>query len=140
MAPLISRSNSLRTCASTPGLIMIRPADANEVREAWKVILQLHHEPAALVLTRQAVPTHRSIEIRSGVGSGARRLCTRRRARRRARSDPDRHGQRSVTLCLDAYEQLANRRREGARRQHAFLGDIRRPGCSRTGIRCCLRT
>src|SRR6266849_4535272 len=42
---------------SMPGLIMIRPADANEVREAWKVILQLHHEPAVLVLTRHAVPT-----------------------------------------------------------------------------------
>ena len=42
---------------SMPGLIMIRPADANEVVEAWKVILQLHHEPAVLVLTRQAVPT-----------------------------------------------------------------------------------
>ena len=40
-----------------PGLIVIRPADANEVTEAWKVILQLHHEPAVLVLTRQAVPT-----------------------------------------------------------------------------------
>src|SRR5262252_3311498 len=42
---------------SMPGLIMIRPADANEVTEAWKVILQLHHEPAVLVLTRQALPT-----------------------------------------------------------------------------------
>ncbi len=42
---------------SMPGLIVIRPADANEVVEAWKVILQLHHEPAVLVLTRQAVPT-----------------------------------------------------------------------------------
>src|SRR5499433_481332 len=42
---------------SIPGLIVLRPSDANEVREAWKVILQLHHEPAVLVLTRQAVPT-----------------------------------------------------------------------------------
>jgi transketolase len=42
---------------SMPGLIMVRPADANEVAEAWKVILQLHHEPAVLVLSRQAVPT-----------------------------------------------------------------------------------
>ncbi len=42
---------------SMPGVIVIRPCDANEVREAWKVILQLHHEPAVLVLTRQAVPT-----------------------------------------------------------------------------------
>lgn len=42
---------------SMPGLVMIRPADANDVREAWNVILQLHHAPAVLVLTRQAVPT-----------------------------------------------------------------------------------
>ena len=42
---------------SMPGVILIRPADANEVVEAWKVILQLHHAPAVLVLTRQAVPT-----------------------------------------------------------------------------------
>ncbi len=40
-----------------PGLITLRPADANEVTEAWKLILQLHHEPAALVLSRQALPT-----------------------------------------------------------------------------------
>ncbi|OLE96913.1 MAG: transketolase, partial [Cyanobacteria bacterium 13_1_20CM_4_61_6] len=42
---------------SMPGLIVIRPADANEVTEAWKVILQLHHAPAVLVLCRQSVPT-----------------------------------------------------------------------------------
>src|SRR5208282_3983530 len=42
---------------SMPGLIVIRPADGNEVKEAWKTVLQLHHEPVVLVLTRQAVPT-----------------------------------------------------------------------------------
>ena len=31
---------------SIPGLIVLRPADANEVVEAWKVIMKLHHEPA----------------------------------------------------------------------------------------------
>ena len=40
-----------------PGLITLRPADANEVTEAWKVILQMRHEPVALILTRQALPT-----------------------------------------------------------------------------------
>ncbi len=40
-----------------PGLVVIRPADANEVVEAWKVIMQLHHQPTVLVLTRQDVPT-----------------------------------------------------------------------------------
>jgi transketolase len=40
-----------------PGLITLRPADANEVVEAWRVIMQLRHQPVALILTRQAVPT-----------------------------------------------------------------------------------
>jgi transketolase len=40
-----------------PGLVLLRPADANEVVEAWKIIAQLRHQPVALVLTRQAVPT-----------------------------------------------------------------------------------
>lgn len=40
-----------------PGLLVLRPADANEVVEAWRLIMQLQHEPAALVLSRQALPT-----------------------------------------------------------------------------------
>src|SRR5262249_10431297 len=40
-----------------PGLITLRPGDANEVLEAWKLIAQLRHEPVALILTRQALPT-----------------------------------------------------------------------------------
>jgi transketolase len=40
-----------------PGLITIRPADAAEVVEAWKFTLPRRHDPVALVLTRQAVPT-----------------------------------------------------------------------------------
>ncbi|MCP3985131.1 MAG: transketolase [bacterium] len=40
-----------------PGLLTIRPGDANEVSEAWRVIMQLRHEPAVLVLSRQAMPT-----------------------------------------------------------------------------------
>jgi len=40
-----------------PGLVTIRPADANEVVEAWRVIVGLQHRPACLVLTRQALPT-----------------------------------------------------------------------------------
>ena len=34
-----------------------RPGDGNEVAEAWKVVMKLHHEPAVLVLSRQALPT-----------------------------------------------------------------------------------
>src|SRR5262249_49909076 len=47
----------LASLRAMPGLLVIRPCDGNEVAEAWKVIMKLHHEPAALVLTRQAVPT-----------------------------------------------------------------------------------
>ena len=47
----------LASLRATPGLMVIRPCDANEVAEAWRVVMELPHEPAALVLTRQAVPT-----------------------------------------------------------------------------------
>ena len=39
-----------------PNLVVIRPADANEVTEAWKVAISRRHGPTALILTRQAVP------------------------------------------------------------------------------------
>ena len=42
---------------SIPGMIVLRPADANEVVEAWKVIAQQQHHPVCLILTRQALPT-----------------------------------------------------------------------------------
>ena len=47
----------LASLRAIPGLITLRPADANEVREAWRVILQLRHVPAALVVSRQPLPT-----------------------------------------------------------------------------------
>lgn len=47
----------LASLRAIPGLVVLRPADANEVVEAWKLIAQLRHEPAALVLTRQDLPT-----------------------------------------------------------------------------------
>ncbi|MDB6022169.1 MAG: transketolase [Pedosphaera sp.] len=40
-----------------PGLIVLRPGDANEVAEAWRVIIGLKHEPAVLILSRQPMPT-----------------------------------------------------------------------------------
>jgi transketolase len=56
-----------------PGLIVLRPADANEVLEAWKVIMKLHHAPAVLVLTRQALPTidRSKYAAASGLAQGA---------------------------------------------------------------------
>lgn len=40
-----------------PGMVTLRPGDANEVVEAWKFIMPLRHEPVSLILTRQALPT-----------------------------------------------------------------------------------
>jgi transketolase len=47
----------LASLRAIPGLITLRPADANEVVEAWRLIMELRHEPVALVLSRQAIPT-----------------------------------------------------------------------------------
>ncbi len=47
----------LTSLRAIPGLITLRPGDANEVAEAWRVIAGLRHEPVALVLSRQALPT-----------------------------------------------------------------------------------
>ncbi len=46
----------LANLRAVPGLLTIRPADANEVVEAWRVLMHLKHEPVALVLTRQDLP------------------------------------------------------------------------------------
>lgn len=47
----------LAALRAVPNLVVIRPADANEVREAWKVAISRRDGPTALALTRQAVPT-----------------------------------------------------------------------------------
>jgi transketolase len=47
----------LAALRAVPNLVLFRPADANEVVEAWKVILQLRDHPAVLVLSRQNLPT-----------------------------------------------------------------------------------
>jgi len=46
----------LASLRAVPGLDVIRPADANEVAEAWRVAVDRTHQPVALVLTRQSVP------------------------------------------------------------------------------------
>jgi transketolase len=96
---------------SMPGLIVLRPADANEVTEAWKIILQLHHQPAVLVLCRQSVPTidRAKYAPASGLARGAYILAD------TPGADPEviLIGTGSeVSLCLQAYELLTN---EGAR-------------------------
>jgi transketolase len=47
----------LATLRAIPGLNTIRPGDANEVAEAWKVAMESSHEPTVLVFSRQALPT-----------------------------------------------------------------------------------
>ena len=56
-----------------PNLITLRPGDANEVVEAWRVIMQLRHKPAVLVLSRQALPTldRTKYASASGLANGA---------------------------------------------------------------------
>ncbi len=88
-----------------PGVVVLRPGDANEVVESWRIIMGLRHEPAILILSRQAMPTfdrkkYPSVE---GVRRGAYVLA-----------DPD-DGEPSViligtgsevSLCVDAHEKL----------------------------------
>jgi transketolase len=47
----------LASLRAIPGLVDLRPADANEVVEAWRVIMQFRHRPVALILSRQNLPT-----------------------------------------------------------------------------------
>jgi transketolase len=47
----------LASLRAIPGLVTLRPADANEVVEAYRYVMQLAHKPAALALSRQALPT-----------------------------------------------------------------------------------
>ena len=58
---------------AVPGLLVFRPADANEVVETWRIVTALRHEPAALVLSRQALPTldRAKFAPASGVAKGA---------------------------------------------------------------------
>ena len=63
----------LASLRAIPGLVTLRPADANEVVEAYRCILQLRHKPTALVLSRQPLPTIDRTKYASaaGVAKGA---------------------------------------------------------------------
>jgi transketolase len=47
----------LAALRAMPGLLVLRPGDANEVAEAWRIIMTSKHDPAVLVLSRQGMPT-----------------------------------------------------------------------------------
>jgi transketolase len=95
----------LASFRAMPGMVTLRPADANEVVEAWRVLMALRDQPASLVLTRQAVPTldRTRYAAATGVARGAYVLA-------------DTHdGQpevlllasgSEVALCIAAFEQL----------------------------------
>jgi transketolase len=63
----------LASLRAIPGLVTLRPGDANEVVEAYRYILQLRHEPAVLALSRQPLPTldRTKYAPASGVARGA---------------------------------------------------------------------
>jgi transketolase len=101
----------LTSLRAIPGLITLRPADANEVVECWRTIMQLRHQPAALVLSRQPLPVFDRSRYApaAGVARGAYVL---------AGADAGRPevvllaSGSEVALCVRAYEQLE---REGIR-------------------------
>ena len=63
----------LASMRAIPGLVTLRPADANEVVEAYRYVMQLRHKPAAIVLSRQPLPTFDRSKYApaSGVARGA---------------------------------------------------------------------
>jgi transketolase len=58
----------LASLRAMPGILVFRPADANEVVEMWRTVVPLRQEPAVMVLTRQAVPTFDRSRVASAVG------------------------------------------------------------------------
>ncbi len=95
----------LASLRAMPGMMVLRPADANEVVEVWRVIMQLKDRPVCLVLTRQALATldRTRYAPASGVARGAYVLA-----------DAPHHRPdvlllatgSEVALCIAAYEQL----------------------------------
>ena len=81
----------LAALRAIPGLDVVRPADANETVVAWRTILEHTDRPAGLCLSRQDLPMWDRTDVRVGRGHRPRRLRPRRRLRRSAPGDPDRH-------------------------------------------------
>jgi transketolase len=95
----------LASLRAIPGLTTLRPADANEVAEAWRYIMKLRHEPVALVLTRQPLPTldRSRYGSASGLYNGAYVLAD------ADDGKPDvllLASGSEVHLCIEAFEQL----------------------------------
>ncbi len=96
----------LASLRSIPGMVLIRPGDANEVTEAWRVVAQLKHEPVCLIMSRQAMPTldRTKFAPASGLAKGAYILAD---AADGKAPDLILIGTGSeVALCVTAYEKL----------------------------------
>ena len=90
---------------AVPNMLVLRPGDANEVTEAWKIAVQQQHGPTTLVLTRQAIPTLDRTKYASaaGVKKGAYVLAD----APGGKPDVILIGTGSeLSLCVDAYEKL----------------------------------
>ena len=101
----------LASLRAVPGLITMRPGDPNEVLEAWRYIMELRHEPVALILSRQNLPTLDRTKYADarGVTKGAYVLAD----APGGKPDVIVMGSGSeVALCVQAYEQLT---REGVK-------------------------
>ena len=95
----------LASLRAIPHLMVLRPADANEVVEAWRVIMRLHHQPVALILSRQNLPTldRRVYAPASGLARGAYTLAD----AEKGQPELILIGTGSeVQLCVKAFEQL----------------------------------
>jgi transketolase len=94
----------LASLRAMPGMVVLRPGDANEVVEAWKATLQMKHEPVSMVLTRQALPTldRNKYAAAAGLAKGGYVL-----AESQGKPDLILIGTGSeLSLCVAAYEKL----------------------------------
>jgi transketolase len=95
----------LASLRAMPGLITLRPGDANEVVEAYRYVLQLQHQPAVLALSRQPLPTldRKKYAPASGLAHGAYVLAD------APGGDPEAiiiASGSEVSLAVDAHEKL----------------------------------
>ena len=117
----------LASLRAIPGLDVIRPADANEVAEAWRVAIDRSHQPVALVLTRQNVPVLDRSRYASAEGL---------RRGGYVLADAEGGDPEVILIATGSEVALAARRPRGAerrgrplaRRQPALLGALRPPG------------
>ncbi len=83
----------LASLRAIPGLVTLRPGDANEVVEAYRYIMQLRHQPAVLALVPSTPADPGPEQIRPGCRGGSRRLRAGRRPWRGTGGDPHCHRQ-----------------------------------------------